>query len=512
MVEVIDLPSEILREICLYVFLISPSDIVSEYSIPTNDLDIAMQDRLSLITTYSNSKALTNSFSTGLSALHNSPEHTVNEVYDVYDAVIRHRCPRKSLFALNITCKRLHEIAKPLFWTLLETDQESTNSIGDLVKVLHTVTKRPELGRHIKALAFRHFSIYPEYEPSFSAVEKAEMSTLLQYDSTQQVASLFDLLPNLRSLKLTIELEPDYFSVFHSSILYPSGFPLGLQNLTEFSLHWEDPDADAFWASMVLPLFSLPSLKTLYLGRPMAAVSSPSSPSRELSDITRYQHTSSITTLIIDFGLVAKEAITAFCKLPKALENFSYSYGGGSNRCSNAEIGEYFAALLPQKSSLRKLEIRGCRDLQTSEDESAPDPAILRSFLALTEFACPIRLLLFREEGGNSASNYKLEDVLPPNVQKLTLFAYDDWTFDKLSNELKNFFSFGKRKLEGLKEMRAEVWLKEEDYKLHRGRKEGEAEALGVIRSRVESLKIRGRDKGVRLEVELDTVSKTEMW
>jgi hypothetical protein len=506
MVKLIDLPSEILREICHHVCLILPSDVVSKYSIPTNDLDSSMQNRLALISTYSNSKVLTNSFSGGLSALHNCSEQTIYEVYKVYDAVIRNRCPRKSLLALNLTCKRLHAIVEPLLWTLVETYRESTNSIGDLVKILHTVTKRPELRRHIKALAFRHFTIYPEHEPSFSAVEKVEMSALLQHDCTHQVASLFDLLPNLRSLKLRIESEPDYFSVFQPSILYPSGFPLALQNLTEFSLHWENPDADAFWAPMLLPLFLLPSLKTLFLGHPMASL-----PSGELSDITRYQHTSSITTLIIHFGMVDKKVITAFCKLPKALENFSYSYGGGSNRCGNADVGEYCSALLPQKSSLKTLNIRGCRDLQYNQDECAPDPAILRSFTAVTEFSCPVRLLLFRQRGGGPG-NYKLAEVLPPNVEKVTLFVYDDWTFDKMAEELKDFFSFGKRRFETLREVMVEIWLKEEDYVLHVHRGGSHDEALSVIRSRVESLKIRGRDKGVRLEVELDTESKTEMY
>jgi hypothetical protein len=105
-----------------------------------------------------------------------------------------------------------------------------------------------------------------------------------------------------------------------------------------------------------------------------------------------------------------------------------------------------------------------------------------------------------------------LAEVLPPNVEKVTLFVYDDWTFDKMAEELKDFFSFGKRRFETLREVMVEIWLKEEDYVLHVHRGGSHDEALSVIRSRVESLKIRGRDKGVRLEVELDTESKTEMY
>jgi hypothetical protein len=338
------------------------------------------------------------------------------------------------------------------------------------------------------------------------------MSSLLTWDATHQVAALLDLLPNLRSLKLTTVRKPDYFPVFQPSILYPSMFPAGLQNLTEFSLHWENQDDDVFWASTILQLFFLPSLKTLYLGQPMAIISSYD----KLSDITRYRHTSSITDFIIDFGNVDKDVIAAFLKLPKALERFEDSYGWGLTRSTNAEIEEYFSALLPQKSSLKTLKIRGCKDLRFSEDESAPDPSILRSFTSLTEFACPIRLILSRSEGG--PDKCKLEDVLPPNIQKLTLFAYNDWTFDKLYNELKHFFSFGKKRFAALRQMRVEVWLQDEDYRLHGGRtwqreeKKGEwmEQTLSIIQSRVESLKIRGKDKGVELEVHLDTATRSE--
>jgi hypothetical protein len=428
-------------------------------------------------------------------------------VEEIYEPFTHHRCTRKSLLALSLTCKRLHGISEPLIWTMVETDQESGGSVGDLVRILHTVTKRLELGRHVKALAFRHF--YSDDVPSsFTSTEEQEMSTILEWDSTHQVAALFNTLSNLRTLKFSVEFIPEYFSVFEPSALYPCGFPLGLQNLSELSFHWEDPDGDAFSAQILLPLFLLPNLKSLYLGHPMAAATELDI---DFRDLTRYYHASSITSLTIDFGNVEVPAIQAYLKLPKSLERFEYSYGGGSNRCGNAEVGEYFQALLRQKSSLKTLKIRGPRDMQTSEDERAPDPAILRRFLELKEFACPVRLLLFRDEADGD-QNYKLEEVLPPNVEKVTLFAYDDWSFDELNNEIKNFFSFGKRKFPALKEMRVECWLKRSDYELHTQRGETKENALAVMNSRIEGLKTRGRDKGVELDFMIDSLSKSVIW
>jgi hypothetical protein len=499
MAKLIDLPSEVLMEVLLYVFL-GPEQEERPDPETIDDVELTkLRDFNQLLENYSNSKALTKTFTTDMDILHSCQGV---HIVDTYQAFCSHRCHRKTLLALSLTCKRLHEIAEPFIWDMIETDQESKGSVGDLVRILATMMRRPELARHVKALAFRHY--YDENPRPFSDVEKREMSTLLDWDVTHQVAALFDRLPQLQSLKLAVEYSRDYFDVFRSATIYPSGFPLGLQNLTELSFHWEDPDADAFEANMLLPLFLLPNLKTLYLGHPMASAEEGGLP----PDFTRYIGTSKITNLIIDFGLVDTRAINAFLKLPAALESFTYTYGGGSNRGSNAEIHEYYRALLPQRSSLKKLKIRGCRDMQFAEDELAPDPSLLKCFPTLQEFSCPIRLLLFREPG-SVPLNYKLESVLPPNIEKLTLYAYDDWMFHKLDQEIKNFFSSGQRLYPGLKKLRAECWLKEEDYALHGGKKESKEDAMGVIQWRIETLKFRGKDKGVELEVELDTTSRT---
>ena len=498
MTKLIDLPSEVLFEICLNVFLISGSEAWAEYTIDptTGEHNPAAQNRVDLVREYCNSRILTNTFVCNSDALY-SCQGTL--MIQVYEGITLVRCPHKNILPLSLTCKRLHEIVEALLWCFVETDQESKGAIGDLVRILSTILKRPELGRHTKVLAFRHFYLDDDSSP-FSADETKEMKTILEWDTSHQVAALLDHLPNLRAMKLAIETQPDYFSVFRPSTLYTSGFPLGLQNLTEFSFHWEDPDGESFSAEMLLPLFLLPNLKTLYLGHIAAEGNR-----EDLHDFTRYYGTSTITTLIIDFAIVEEAAITAYLKLPKRLERFEYTYDSGSNRVSNAEPEEYLRALLPQKDSLTTLKIRGCREIQTFDSEEAPDPHIIRSFTLLTEYAFPLSLMLFLDPDAPN-THYRLEEILPPNVQYVAVHAYDDWSFDGVNDLLKSFFSFGKVKFPSLRKMKLEIWLQEDDYTLHapKGRK---SEAIGVITSRVQSLKQRAKDKGATLRVDLDTLS-----
>jgi hypothetical protein len=501
MTRLIALPSEVLIEICLYVFLIPESaawakDLVD---LSTGESEVTLQNRIDVIQNYCSSKIRTNSFVSNIDTLHSCEGTCLDKAYD---AISRVRCPYENILPLSLTCKHLHEVVEPLLWGVVETDGGSKGAIGDLVRILSTVMRKPELGQHTKALAFRDF-ISDDNKSPFSEKEEREMAKILEWDTAHQVGALLNRLPNLRAMKLAIEIETDYFSIFGPSTLYPSDFPLGLQNLTEFSFLWEDKDldCDGFPAEMLLPLFLLPSLKTLYLGY-IAAVAD----KEDLQDFTQYYGTSTITALIIDFGLVEEPAITAVCKLPKLLERFEYAYRDRSDQISNAEPEEYLLALLPQNTSLNKLKIKGYRRMKTSDNDArTPDPNILRSFISLTDFAFPMSFLLFRQRG---VREYKIQEIFPPNVEKVTLLAYDEWTYDGVDMILKSFFSSGKTRLPSLREMNVHIWLQEYDYILH-APKGMQSEAESVIASRVESLKQRAKDKGINLEVDLDRLSKT---
>lgn len=151
--------------------------------------------------------------------------------------------------------------------------------------------------------------------------------------------------------------------------------------------------------------------------------------------------------------------------------------------------------------------------MRESEDEGIPNPAILNAFTALEEFACPFRLLIFRDWGGPVI--HQLENFLPPTLKKVTLFAYDDWNFECMYETVKNLLNLGKNRLPGLQEMGLEIWLHDEDHIKHsynQDYKDRKREAESIIRQRVENLTQIAKDEGVILEVTVDTLSKTIDW
>jgi hypothetical protein len=197
---------------------------------------------------------------------------------------------------------------------------------------------------------------------------------------------------------------------------------------------------------VLLPLFLLPNLKTLYLGHLLVSGEEEDLP----ADFTRYIGTSKVANLTVDFNLIETLALNAFLNLPAALESFTCTYSCELNICENANIHEFYQALLPHCGSLK----RQPSDWEKIRPRSQAHAAIPRSRRILV----PIRIRLFGENCGG-AQTCRLDSVLPLNIKSLTLYAYDDWTFDKLKQEIKYFLSFGKRLYPLLRKLRAECWM-----------------------------------------------------
>jgi hypothetical protein len=149
----------------------------------------------------------------------------------------RHRCPQESLLALPLTCKQPREIAELFLWAVIEMDQECEGSVGDLVRALAAITRRAELGHHVKLLSFWHYDVNDVFSKPFTETAQRGMSNVPDWDETRQIAALLDRLPQLQSLKLIVEKIVDYFHVFKPCLVYLSGFPLELQSITELTFH-----------------------------------------------------------------------------------------------------------------------------------------------------------------------------------------------------------------------------------------------------------------------------------
>ena len=117
----------------------------------------------------------------------------------------RHRCPQKPLLALPLTCKQLREIAELFLWAVIEMDQECEGSVGDLVRALAAITRRAELGHHVKLLSFWHYDVNDVFSKPFTETAQRGMSNVPDWDETRQIAALLGRLPQLQSLKLIVK-------------------------------------------------------------------------------------------------------------------------------------------------------------------------------------------------------------------------------------------------------------------------------------------------------------------
>ncbi|KAH9208319.1 hypothetical protein DL95DRAFT_527478 [Leptodontidium sp. 2 PMI_412] len=490
MVGLIQLPTEVLVEIILWAFLIpaKPGRSGQYERIDTKaPLTVGMTP---LLRTHSISKILTKSFAASIDSIHDYKAPDFWKLCDLYTASMEHRCKRWALLDLALACKRLHELTEPFIWGLLEMDQSVETSVRDVMRLLDTISQKPQLGCHVKAFAFRHY-YFDKFEGS--ELSPATNSLIAGWDETEKLAYLLDKLPNLQSLKFSIATEEDYWDVFKPAHIYPSGFPLGLQNLTEVILLCEDYDDDGIISgSMLLPLFLLPSIKTLYVGLPVVVAGEKCIP----DDISQYFGKSKVTDLILEFGLL--EMPDPFLKLPAALESFTYSVGVGSNRCGNACIGEYYQALLPQRKSLKKIKIRSVFD--RDRDEEDLPRGVIKRFQALEELSTPARHLVLKPESDFGG----LQSVLPSALERLVLYAYDDWRIDELEKVLRPFLELGKEACPRLKSIFVLYWL-DPDYV----RESGDDKDIVVeeVQSVFQSLSELGNKVGVEVVFDLDSDS-----
>jgi hypothetical protein len=152
---------------------------------------------------------------------------------------------------------------------------------------------------------------------------------------------------------------------------------------------------------------------------------------------TQHFDKSTVNDLILDFSLVQSSFLHALLRLPAALESFTYNIEGTSRFSMNASAADYFEHLLPQKATLKKLEIRGARDICAAQHPvNVPRLGLLREFTALEELSCPLLLLLFQV----GVIKYKLKDLLPRSVVKLKLYIYDDFPPAIWMKELRGVF------------------------------------------------------------------------
>jgi hypothetical protein len=351
----------------------------------------------------------------------------------------------------------LYRIVQPLLWSIVELDQRTKLGKEDVKKLLDTLVAKPELGTLVKHLAFQHTHKWKYVGgfpfsggvPSPEAVREAVRERSIVFSGVD-LCNLLSHLPGLPSLKIVLEVIPELIDVFDqlSSTLIEAP---RLQTLTELSFYWQERDGEPFSAPVLIPFFLLPSIRILYLGRIRARTKQwpPYLPP------TQHFGKSTVKHLILDFSRVQSSLLQTLLQLPASLESLTYNIEGTSSHNMNASVAEFFEYLLHQKATLRKLEIRGTRDICAEKHPvDAPRVGLMKEFVVLEDLSCPLLLLLF--QGG--VIRYELKDLLPRSVVKLRFCVCGDLPPAIWVKELRGIFEQKELCCPDLQDVWVEYW------------------------------------------------------
>jgi hypothetical protein len=487
-----DLPPEIIKEILILAYLDQSTPISLDNFRWSDRKNPLIYERAKVITAYSLSKLVTKSFARQMQTVQDCRGNDAYFYYGLYETFVTHRIKRDALLSLSRTCCRLNEIARPMLWEIVELRLgcEKTEAVVDLVKFL---AKRPGIGESIKALAFRSSerkssgkkSNVPynaryrrlslrsimEDQKELGGLDEAKNlikkdrgnpltdgqidDAVVSWSSTKQMAFLLSQMPCLLSLKIILADIPDFWNALNPSI-YSSNTPSAFQNLKEVSLVGDDSDGHIFDAFSLVTLFHLPNISTLYFGRIIAAGDSKDRP----SDFAKFKGTSKVKNLTFDYALIEAVPLEVLISLPSALESFDVSFFNRSNldsrACEGATMREYYHALLPQRASLKIINIRGIRDARQipifgNDEMGTSEAGIIKQFTVLEDLSIPVMLLL------PSRFSY-LEEVLPFGLVRLKLYAYDEILLQDLGRLLRHFFDKKHLLAPRLKNLWVEYW------------------------------------------------------
>jgi hypothetical protein len=494
-----DLPLEVIHEIIIHVFLHQQT--VNHDT--NNDNGVLSVDKSAqALTEYSRSKITTRSFIDKIEGIHECRCYTANVYPGLFDRFCDHRCQRTALLALSLSCRMIYNIVRPLLWGMVELDQRAMIGKENVKKLLDTLVAKPELGTLVKHLAFRHTRKWKNAGIFSGRVISPEVAKGMIRERSivftgVDLCNLLSHLPRLTSLKIVLEVIPEFMDVFNqlSSTLIEAPC---LQTLTELSFYWQGRYGEPFNAPVLLPFFLLPSIRTLYLGRIRARTKQ----SPPYLPPTQHFGKSTVKHLILGFSLVQSSFLQALLRLPAALESFTYNIEGTSSYNMNASAADYFEHLLPQKATLKKLETRGTRDIRAAQHPvDAPRAELMREFSVLEELSFPLLLLLF--QGG--VIRYQLKDLLPRSVVKLRLYIYDDIPPVIWVKELREVFEQKELCCPDLQDVWVEYWKNFDDPYNDKTKMER-------LMKDIEDLKKMGREARMNVEVVVDLESFTVLY
>ena len=533
-----NLPPELLRAIVYQVLL-------TDQAMPTSQDDCNIAQDGSPTTSHtpeaicasSRAKILTGSFIQGREIVHNLDTDHMYSDSEWYFECVNSRIRRRSLLALSLSCWELNRAVEPVLWEIIELygemyADEDQNPVQEL---LYSILKRPVRAKYPKAVSLRRYKDFwdmvdtdaggppwkllvnqpdrfksaTERVTALMAVEDRTETQIQEFlgscPTSIQWALVWFLMPNIRTANFPQTLPSFWERFIDTSNITALKFPPGLQHLEEFSLSCILEDGRCT-PNFLLPIFLLPSLRTLYFDHFMTYDYA------ENWNLTRhpqssYQGKSVILSLDFEMCVLLRDTLHILLKIPRALESFTWTWGRSFNRLTGEGAEGIVEALGSQAKSLKRIHFRGPPDGR-AEDYSVVGDIFALGFPMLEELGIPISLILFERGKGYPMPRIdtqlrSLASALPPSLIKLRLYVYDEWMYSRWEKELRGLLVHKPKYTPKLSYVWIEYWISaEESEKPATQEEEGERlKRIVEIKESFEALAEEANEAAIKLEL-----------
>lgn len=506
-----DLPPEVLREIVFQVLLADQAISSSQRDGDSaHDGSPPAEHNPEAVSTSSVLKILTGSFIQGREVVHTVDTDHMYSDSDWFFDCINSRIKRKSLLALSLTCWELNRIVEPVLWELVELYGEMFVDDNPVQELLYSIFKRPVRAKYTKAISLRRDRdfwdivdteaggppwklLIDQPERFRNATQRATALIALENRTDTDIQEFLDscpasiqwgliwfLMPNIQKANFPQCLPSFWERFIDTRNIAALKFPPGLQDLQEFSLSCVLEDGRCT-PNFLLPIFMLPSLRTLYFDHFMTY------DYKENWILTRhpqssYMGKSTILSLDFEMSVLLHDSLEILLKLPRALESFTWTWGRSFNRLAGEGAEAIVTALQFQAQSLKRILFRGPPDAR-AEDYTVIGDLFAVGFPMLEEIGVPISLLLFEKGKGYPMPRIDttlrtLASALPPTLVKLRLYVYDEWLYSNWEKEVRELLEKKPKYTPKLVYIWIEYWISAEEDK----RPESQAEVAERVR------------------------------
>lgn len=367
-----------------------------------------------------------------------------------------------------LTCRAVYGLCQQMWYRSVDlaASPETCASEVRLSRFLRTVLRQPELGTLVHELAIgranRVLESIENPDDEFDTLAERNFLETIHPDNgdeslitatfprlvpantpifrddflySPELFRLLELLPHLRTLRVVEGATIRDTLTFAALGMLPSGLPAGLRDI--ISLHVKFGAAridepDHFTAQDILPVFSLPSLRSLTVEK--LVDKGPDWRWETFIEEKLWDHgMSSITHLSLESCDIAPPLLSTLLVLPKELHSLRYSMVPDPHHRHGFDWDSFSAAIYTHSGTLTTLDVSS---LTTHDYSSEAGPTVgtlesLRDFSVLQHVRLPARALLGpARDNSNTDSHHPqaLSLLLPASL--ITLELRLNWPWD----------------------------------------------------------------------------------